>query len=965
MADLMTGGPGAARPPSVLSSLGELVAKALIITEKPSVARDIAACLGGFAEQEGYYESDRYVLTWAVGHLFELLEPEEIDENYRRWTLDNLPIIPAEFKTKPKQGQTQRVRLIKKLLEREDVDTVINACDAGREGELIFREIVEHFGSTKPIRRLWLQSMTEEAIRTGFSRLRPGEELEGLAAAAGARARTDWLIGMNATRVLTKRLKGRREKGAWSAGRVQTPTLALLVDRELEVLVHVPRAYWRLVGSFEHDGNVYQGTWFDPALEGADDEARDDRIFDEVRAQAVAAAVQGRRGEAEETRKPSRESAPPLFDLTSLQREAIRRFGWTARRTLSAAQRCYEAHKLLTYPRTDSRCLPNDYRGNVQEVLRAFADAGRGRRSGAQDADPIAEYGVAASRLLEQGLENEGRTFDDSKVSDHFAIVPTGRLPGPALSGDDKRLFDLVTRRFLSTFHPPATWERVERTTRVAGERFRSRARTLVEPGWRAVLEGGATADAGDDVAVLPPLRPGAAEASGVAVANQGIELIAEQTKPPPRITEARLLSLMENAGQDLEDEDLAAAMHERGLGTPATRAEIIENLIAKGYVVRLGRALRPTAKGIRLIDILKRIHIDRLTSAELTGEMELHLNQVEQGERAASDFMQEIEDYTREIVDHAKSFEYEDLYAKDPPLGECPRCQRPVVEGPWFYRCQEEPARDPDCPLRIWKDTSGRYIDRASAAALLRDGRTPTLEGFTARNGRTYQGILEIDRDEWAVRVRAVAWEDGQVREDPEYEVNPEPLAACPFEEECSVVESPTQFVCERKLKENGEGGDAGERPKSCGFALPRTVCKREITREEALSYLANGRSDLLTDFTSRYGRPFSATLVLRKNGRHGFEFPPRPSRKGAPEAPPAEGAGEAAAGSAAPARKPARRRRPGRAKPAAPAAAATPATAEAPRKGGRSRAAGGKKAAVARRPAVRRSRKPEAPAE
>src|SRR5690606_12002917 len=310
----------------------------------------------------------------------------------------------------------------------------------------------------KPIRRLWLQSMTEDAIRSGFERLRPGEELEGLAAAAEARARTDWLIGMNATRALTKRLKGRREKGAWSAGRVQTPTLALLVERELEVLAHVPRPYWRIVASFDHEGNAYQGSWFDPAVADADD-GRDDRLFDEARAREIAAAVEGRAGEASETRKPSRESAPPLFDLTSLQREAIRKFGWTARRTLSAAQRCYEQHKLLTYPRTDSRCLPNDYRATVQTVLRSFADAGRSDDAGLGEmSGPVREYAAGAARLLERGLENEARTFDDSKVSDHFAIVPTGKLPGAGLSGDDKRLFDLVVRRFLATFHPPAVW---------------------------------------------------------------------------------------------------------------------------------------------------------------------------------------------------------------------------------------------------------------------------------------------------------------------------------------------------------------------------------------------------------------------------------------------------------------------------------------------------------------------------
>ncbi len=386
----------------------------------------------------------------------------------------------------------------------------------------------------------------------------------------------------------------------------------------------------------------------------------------------------------------------------------------------------------------------------------------------------------------------------------------------------------------------------------------------------------------------LPPLIAGQSEAAGVGVATAHVEAVAEQTKPPPRITEARLLSLMENAGKDLEDEDFAAAMHERGLGTPATRAEIIENLIAKGYAVRIGRAIRPTAKGIRLIDILRRVHIDRLTSAELTGEMEFHLNQVEHGERTAADFMAEIEAYTREIVEHAKTFEYEDLYAKDAPLGPCPDCGRPVVEAPWFYRCDEKPERDPDCPLRIWKDTSGRYIDRASARTLVRDGKTGALEGFTARNGRTYQALLEIDRDAWQVKITPGRVGRGHGREVPEYEVNTEPLGACPFEEECHVVESPTHFICERKLKET-DLGEGVERPKSCGFVLPRTVCKREITRDEAIYYVTNKRTELLTDFTSRYGRPFSAMLVLKETGRHGFEFLPRAPRAAA--APAAEG--------------------------------------------------------------------------
>jgi DNA topoisomerase-3 len=874
------------------------VAKSLVITEKPSVARDVSKALGGFTDHDGYWENDEYVVTFAVGHLFELLPPEEIDPEYKRWTLANLPILPERFSYRPKAGQSERIRTIKKLLAREDVDGVVNACDAGREGELIFREIVDHLESQKPIRRLWLQSMTTNAIRGGFDSLRPGEEFDGLAAAAECRARSDWLIGMNATRALTKRLKSRKEKTAWSAGRVQTPTLALLVAREIEILAHRPKPYWRIAARFAHQGNEYEAAWFDPAFQsGDDDQQKEDRIFDEERAQAILARVRERAGVARETRKPSRESPPPLFDLTSLQREANRRFGWSARRALSAAQRCYERHKLLTYPRTSSRCLPEDYRSVVDEVLSSFAGApGHG--------DGFEDFARSAKHLQEAGLENDKRIFDDKGVSDHFAIIPTGNLPGEPLTGDDKRLFDLVARRFLGAFHPPALWERVERITEVEGESFRSRARVLKELGWRSVLP---PASDENGSAELVPLAPGQAEAEGVGVDNREASVEADQTKPPPRITEGRILSLMENAGKQIEDEDRAAVLHQKGIGTPATRADIIENLIAKSYAVRADKALRPTVKGIRLIDTLTRIRMDRLTSPELTGDIEFHLLQVERGEREAADFMQEISDYASAVVERAKTFEYEELYDEDDLLGECPNpeCKKPVIEMSWFYRCKPEPdvEREDDCPVRFWKDTSGRYIDKETVRTLLRDGKTGELDGFTARSGRTYRGFLELLPDEdWKVKCRTLGYNEGEgVSDEVEYDVNPEPLGRCPFEEECQVVESPTHFICERALKQNEDVKEAkaaaeksGEKlspadirkmakelaadaPKNCGFAFPRTVCKREITRDEAEVYLRNRRTDLLTDFTSRRDRPFSATLVLKETGRHGFEFPPR----------------------------------------------------------------------------------------
>ena len=864
------------------------MAKNLIITEKPSVARDIVAALGGFDESDGFWENGEYVVTFSVGHIVELLAPEDVDEKWKRWTLDTLPILPSEFRLKQKSGAGERVRTIKKLLERKDIEGVINACDAGREGELIFREILQFLECDKPTRRLWLQSMTPEAIRHGFENLEPGESYDGLADAAACRSRSDWLIGMNATRALTRRLQARKEKTAWSAGRVQTPTLAIVVDRELEVLSHVPRPYWRLDAKFEASGHEYTAAWFDPAFGAAesDRDLRDDRIFDENRARQIIDAVQGQPAVARETRKASRETAPPLFDLTSLQREGNRRFGWSARRTLNSAQRLYERHKLLTYPRTDSKALPTDYRETVDKALKKLAK--------------IEEYAEAAQKLIDGELENTKRAFDDSKISDHHAIIPTGKTPGEDLSGDDKRLFDLVTRRFMATFHEPAVWNRVERVTVAGGHSFRSRSRTLDKPGWRAVI--GQTEQ--EDQA-LPPLVPGSAEAEGIEARPLDIEQVDEKTRPLPRITEARLLSLMENAGKEIDDEDLADALNEKGIGTPATRADVIENLIAKGYFLRVGKALRPTVKGIRLVDVLRRIHIDRLASPELTGDLEFKLKQVEKGERSGQAFMDEIVQYTEQIVDRAKTFEYDELYPDTDPLGFCPICKRPVHERSWFYRCLEVPdvSREDDCPFRIWKDKSGRYMDRGTVRTLLEKGETGELEDFTSRDGRTYGGILRIEDHE--LKLDAIKGSGGDRASDvPEYDIDERPLGACPTGCGSEVIETSTLFRCKAGLEKETElaaeseehrkrtgkvlrrSKEEKERNKPCPWVLPRTVCKREILREEADTYMRDGRTGLLTDFTSRYGRPFAATLFLKENGRHGFEFQPRKTADGKPAA-------------------------------------------------------------------------------
>lgn len=837
--------------------------KSLIITEKPSVARDIVEALGDFTSHDdgAYWESDQYVCTFAVGHVLELLEPEEIDVAYKRWTLATLPIIPEEFKLKPKSGQNDRIRTIKKIMQRADVEELINACDAGREGELIFRELVKFIGSDKPVKRLWLQSMTKQAIRNGFSALEEGKKFEGLASAAECRSLADWLIGMNASRVLTIRLRSRANKGAWSAGRVQTPTLALLVERELEILGHVPRSYWKVSARFGVHGGTYAANWFDPDFKADESRphAKADRIFDEEAARRIVAEVTGKEGLASETRRPSRESTKPLFDLTSLQRESNQRFGWSAARTLQAAQRCYEAHKVLTYPRTDSRCLPNDYRPEVEKILGTLA-AG-------------SPYQQSARYLQQQGRQNDEKIFNDAGVSDHFAIIPTGQS-GDHLEGDDRRIYDFVVRRFLAAFYPPAVWEQVERETVVGAHRFSSRARTLKEPGWRAVFEQ-EVADAAAEG--LPPLAAGNDKARDVPVRTEEVATEADVTRPPPPISEGRLLTLMENAGKQIEDEDLAAALHEKGLGTPATRADIIENLKAKGYV---DRGLRPTVKGMRLIDLLRRIHADRITSAELTGELELHLRQVEHGERAPESFMSEIIEYTKAIVESAKTFDYSDIYPNTESLGVCP-CdkKRPVFERAWFYRCEEhqdEIDAENDCPFRIWKDKSGRYIDRATVRTLLDKGTTGELDSFRDIRGRTYKGILSLEGTDLVLKPIAgsEAQQEGEVAP-VEFEVNPEPLGPCPLHKDadCQVVETSTLFICQERQKQI----DAGEK-KPVGCVLPRLVCKRELTRADALTYVQTGETPLIEDFISRFGRPFKAKLKMDpKTGKHKFEFPPR----------------------------------------------------------------------------------------
>jgi DNA topoisomerase III len=697
--------------------------KALVIAEKPSVARDIVSALpGSFDEHKNFYESDEYVVTFAVGHLLELSDPEDYDPAWKSWKLDNLPIIPSEFQVRPrdKKSATQ-LNLIHKLLKRKDVDRVINACDAGREGELIFTHIYETSGVDKPVERLWINSMTKQAIREGFERLRPGEQVEPLREAARSRSEADWLVGMNATRAATVRRGW--GAGVVSLGRVQTPTLAMLVKREREIQAFVPAPYWLVHASFDPR---YHGLWF---------EGDETRLKDGKRADEIVEKVTGKTGQVESVeRKEQSERAPLLYDLTSLQRDANRRFGFSARRTLSAAQSLYEGKKAITYPRTNSRFLSGDLVPQLKPTAATLV--------------PISEYADAARYVLALERLPLGRVVNDAKVDDHHAIIPTDIDHNlDSFSPDERRIFDLVARRFLAVFHPPARYARTTIVTEVEGERFRTRGKVTLEAGWRGVygLEPDDAKQQDEDAngeGELPELK------QGQEVKCVEAESEAKETKPPPRYTEATLLSAMETAGKLVDDEELREAMKERGLGTPATRAEIIETLIRREYIERVAKDLQPTPKGLSVITMLEKHPI---TSAELTGDWEKQLVDIEHGTAERSAFMSGIADFAKTTVEQIASLDDDKIKFERAELGLCPKCGAEtgeiIRENARAFGCTSWKSREePGCGFVIWKRVAGRTLTPEIARQLLEEGKTrEVLSGFRSRAGKPFRARLVL----------------------------------------------------------------------------------------------------------------------------------------------------------------------------------------------------------------------------
>jgi len=825
--------------------------KALIIAEKPSVASDISKALGKFQKHDDYFENDEYVVTSAVGHLLTIVPPEGIEAARGKWTFKCLPVIPPHFDLEPIEKTAPRLRAVAKLIKRKDVDRLINACDAGREGELIFRNIVRYTNAKQPIQRLWLQSMTAAAIRDGFAALKSDESMQPLSDAAMSRSEADWLVGINGTRAMTafnSKLGGFFKT---TVGRVQTPTLAILVEREAKIRGFKPRGYWEVIGTFDAAAGTYTGRWFDENFSRSDDEqAKAERIWDAAKAEEIKAKCLDKPGIVTEESKPTTSMSPLLYDLTSLQRDANSRFGFSAKNTLGLAQALYEKHKVLTYPRTDSRALPEDYIGTVKTTLGML--------------EGVTGYSTFADQILKSGwVHPNKRIFNNAKVSDHFAIIPTSLAP-KHLSEPEQKLYDLVTKRFLAIFYPAAEFLETNRITRVEGEPFKSAGKVLVSPGWLTVY--GKQSDS-DETPSLAPVKP------GETVKTSEVEVKQNVTKPPARYSEATLLSAMEGAGKLVDDDELREAMSEKGLGTPATRAATIEGLIYEDYVHRNGRELQATAKAFSLMELLNGLGIPELTKPELTGDWEFQLKEMQRKKISRTEFMAGIADMTRRIVERAKHFEHDTIPGDFGVLQvPCPKCGGEIHEKYKQYQCVKE-----GCDFAFWKTLCSRMFEPEEVEKIITEKVIGPLQGFRSKQGFPFAAVLKMTAE------HKVEFDFGNSPKEGESAVavdftGKEPLGKCP---KCGaqVFDGGMNYVCEKQT---------GPTP-TCDFRTGKIILQQEISPEQVKKLLAEGKTDLLKGFVSnKTNRKFEAYLIV-KDGKTGFEFKPREKKgKGTPKEPP-----------------------------------------------------------------------------
>jgi DNA topoisomerase-3 len=794
----------------------------VVLAEKPSVGRDIAACLGCRAKHDGYLEGGGYQVTWAFGHLFTLKEPGEYDPAFKKWSLETLPIVPARFELKTTSGKgiAKQFATIKRLFKA--ADEIICATDAGREGELIFRRVLAMSGcTTKPARRLWLSSLTDDAIRAAFRSLRPLSDYDNLHSAARCRSEADWIVGLNATRNFTVRY-GRENGVLWSVGRVQTPVLAMIVERDDTIRSFRPEPFWEVM-------TQYRDVQF-RSTEG--------RLPDEEKANDILARVVDQPFTIASVDAKDRRQPPPLLhDLTELQREMNRRYGLSAAATLKAAQSLYEA-KLITYPRTDSRYLSNDLKPGVRKALEGLRDVKR---------DEI-------DRLNLSSLKYTRRIVNDAKVTDHHAIIPTGKKPG-ALESAGQKVFDAVLTRLIAVFYPAC----VKEITTVDGVSndvaFQAKGSRVIDPGWTALYpRSGADADEQE----LPKFTPGESGPHDPFV-RKG------ETKPPPSFTENSLLGAMETAGKFVDEEELKEALKEKGLGTPATRSDIIETLLKRGYVERQRKALAATDLGRYLIAVVRE---PSLKSPELTGEWEGRLREMESGRCDPAAFRSEVVDYTRRIVETGV-----DTPIDADNLGSCPRCDKPVIEGNRGYGCS---GWADGCGFVLWRDFQGLELSEGNVRELLQrrillrpltlpDGRSvvlyltptgavmdiapPTSDGQRGRGRRRAPTRGKTSRGRPATARKRGAAPAGKSTDKSTVKSNDTPVGDCPV---CgsAVVERPKSFSCSGA---------------SCDLVVWKTVAKKRIGIRTARVLLTKGQTSMLNGFKSKKGNSFDARLVLK----------------------------------------------------------------------------------------------------
>lgn len=823
--------------------------KKLIIAEKPSVAADLAKTLGKFKKSGNLFENNEMVIASAIGHIVELYMPEDFDKKLKWWTLQTLPIIPDKFKVKPIEKTKDRLAELKKLMQRDDIEEIINACDAGREGELIFTYVYEYVGCKKPVKRLWMSSMTPEGIKEAFKHLRANKEMIPLQQAAKCRSESDWLIGINGTRAITCRMFGRRSRQLATVGRVQTPTLTMVYEREKEIKNFKPRGYWRILGEFGIQSGSYEGIYQKQDFKKEDDEHdRIDRIWDKKTAETVFKDLEKEKTAIiEEKKKSSKQTAPLLYDLTTLQREANARFGMPAGITLKIAQSLYEKHKLLTYPRTDSKALPEDYGPTCISALEKFNGN-------------LGDYAKKVIKNKWVDTQNK-RIFNNNKVSDHFAIIPTTEEQTQKLSDDEKKIYDMVARRFIAAFYPPAEFDITTRISIVGKHEFKTEGKVLVHSGWLEV-HGRAIMNS----ETLPALIDKDGTPPKASVNN--IRLEQEETKPPARYSEATLLGAMEHACKLVEDEDHAEAMKGKGIGTPATRAQIIEHLIRERYILRENRELIPTVKAENLIQFLHAIKAEEITSPAMTGDWEFKLHQIEAGELTRKEFMDGILEITRKMVNRTKEFDESKLEKHETSII-APTDHKPMMETFRAFRSQDD-------KIVVYKTMGNRRLNQEEVKELMANGVIGPLDDFRSKAGKPFSAMLRLD-EEYKVKFDfGTTSSEGEKIDFSQFQV----ITSCPKASKglCScatgnIYITPTAYQCENHKAEG--------KPK-CDFRVSRTLLGRAIPEDQFLKLVNEKKTDLLDKFKSRRtNRFFSAHLILKEDCSIGFEFEAKAPKK------------------------------------------------------------------------------------